>query len=123
MKKIMIVDDEPMILKMGSFILHKAGLPAVTVTSAKEAIELLKDGDIEFIFMDIEMPELNGIDAVKMIRADESIAEVPICLMSGTVTDDLIIQGCKLGTTGCITKPLSAEEMYTALDSAGIARH
>jgi DNA-binding response OmpR family regulator len=73
-KKILIVDDEVSIRDMLSEFFNIAGYAALTAASAEEALNILKDNSIEVIFLDLDLPCMNGIELCKTIRKSNQVS-------------------------------------------------
>ncbi len=73
-RKILVVDDEEAILNMFERAFSRGGYKVRTAESAEEALELLKGEKIQVMFLDLNMPEMNGVDLCKEIRKDFPMA-------------------------------------------------
>lgn len=113
--KIMIIDDDGMILKMASFILKRFGHETVTALSGDEGISLMRTKLPDLLLLDIEMPQKNGFETLEEIRADSSLSALKVCMMSGTVTGEIKSKAQSLGAVGVISKPLEAAEIADLL--------
>ncbi|MCW1309821.1 MAG: response regulator [Candidatus Parvarchaeota archaeon] len=102
--KILIVDDEENIRKMLSRFLFKKGFDVLTSTNGLEAYEIIKKNDVDIIFLDIFMPEMNGeefIDLALKIKPD-----LKIIVISGD-TQDLALKMLKKGAFDYLQKPIN----------------
>ena len=113
MSRILFVDDDSMILRMTAFIAKKGGFEALGTSSGEECIEVLKREKPDMVFIDVEMPGLSGLDTLRKIRDDSSIADARVCLMTGTMTDELRENAAELGAVGVIEKPIQAAEVLS----------
>ena len=118
MSRILFTDDDPMMLRMAGFIMKKTGNEALTASSGEEGLAKLKSESPDMVFIDIEMPGMSGLEMLAQIRQDSTLASVPVCLMSGTVTDRVKAQAAELGALGVIGKPLQAAEVASVIASA-----
>lgn len=107
-KKIMIVDDMKMIRTSLKIYLKELGYQnIIEAVNGKDAVEKYASEKPDFVFMDIVMPELNGNEALKVIRAKTQ--ETPVVMLT-SVADKDVINECKiLGIDGYILKPLTKE--------------
>jgi len=78
MKKILHVDDESLITTIFSKRLSFYGIESHSLNDPKEAISFLEEGDYGVLLTDVMMPEISGIDLIKMIRAHPKLRELPI---------------------------------------------
>lgn len=81
MEKILIVDDEPEVRKSFAHFLGEHGYDPATAGNALEAIRLCRRGDVAAVVCDFHMPEMNGAELLKQLRADHP--GVPVVMMSG----------------------------------------
>jgi CheY-like chemotaxis protein len=84
--RILIVDDEPAILDIVETYLQVAGYLVIKANSATQGIALAKEVVPDLILMDVMLPDMNGADAVKKIRADLFIAHIPVIFLTGMIT-------------------------------------
>jgi CheY-like chemotaxis protein len=108
-KKILMVDDEPDILKIVKFRLLNAGYEVIFASNGQEGVDLARAQSPDLIIMDYRMPILNGIDAAKLIKKDAQLKHIPILFMtasSATITEDIIKA---VGIEAYLTKPFEAD--------------
>ena len=110
----LLVDDSRVNLLMGSKILGSFGLNVVTAGNGKEAIEHCKTHKFHLIFMDLEMPELAGIEAATVLR-EQKISYAPIYALTAN-NDDSTRLLCRAHMNGFINKPLKKEKIEKVLD-------
>lgn len=114
--KVLIVDDQHINLMLMDAIVRSLGHEVVTVDSAKEGIFLLRKETFDILMMDIEMPEMNGIDAAKLIRSSGIVApEFPIVAVTANSDDDDRAAYKAAGMQGYIQKPISPEALVDVL--------
>ena len=117
--KVLIVDDSPFVRYLLKTIFEKAGhrVCAEAVTG-EQAIECYKEHRPDLITMDVIMPDMNGIDAVKAIRKINRKAKILIVSAMGQRT---IIEGAmKAGAVDYVIKPFPAARILEALERAGL---
>jgi CheY-like chemotaxis protein len=109
-KQFLVVDDE----KLNCFFLKEFfnihELPVEMAVNGKEAIEKWEQQDFAAILMDIKMPEIDGLEATRIIRRrekDEGRAYTPIFAVSGCTHKDFKVQCAKVGMDGFIRKPVN----------------
>ena len=107
-KTLLIVDDEPKICEMLSRFFDARGFHAVTATSGRQAIELLTRECPAYLLLDIRMPDVSGLDVLKMAKARcPSVKVVMVTAIDDQQTADDAFQ---LGATDYITKPFELDE-------------
>ena len=80
------------------------------------ALPMLKKGDFEFVIADWNMPEMQGIDLLKHIRADEELKHIPVLMVVAEAKREQIVEAARAGVNGYIVKPFTAEILKEKLD-------
>jgi len=114
-KTIIIVDDNLTNLTVGKNML-KTFYHVIPVASAKEMFETLEEIVPSLILLDIEMPEMDGYEAIQKLKADERFAEIPIIFLTAKDDADSELEGLDLGAADYITKPFSAPLLLKRID-------
>ena len=112
--KILVVDDEPDLREMLSGILFDKGYEAVMAQNGREAIKIVKDNGLSIIFMDIKMPDMNGVEAYKEIKKT-STAAVTV-MMTGYVVEDLVKEAMNEGVYACLKKPFEMDDILNIVE-------
>lgn len=113
--QILVVDDQPIILKS---ILHKlksTGYKIITASNGQEAIEKYQDHYPDLILLDINMPNGNGFDVIRYIRQVKE-SQTPIIVMSGINKEDEIVKAFDLGVNDYIQKPVGLNEVLARIN-------
>ncbi len=108
MTSILIVDDSPTIRRMVRASL--AGLPGLTFREAKtglEAIESLVVAPADLIVLDLNMPDMHGIDVLKLVRSQSTLANLPVVVLTTRGDDSSRRAATAAGATLYLTKPFS----------------
>jgi len=113
LKTIFIVDDSDTNLATAEEALEDY-YSVMTLPSAPKMFKLLEKITPDLILLDIEMPEINGFDALKSLKANNSWANIPVIFLTGTIDAAIEKRSSELGAVGIITKPFSS---YVLLDS------
>ena len=114
-KHILIVDDEPEIRKIIQEILNDEGYSTSTASSAEEARIEANNKKPDLVFLDIWMPEEDGISLLKD-WTNQSETEFPVIMISGHATIETAIEATKLGARDFIEKPVSIEKLLTSAE-------
>ena len=114
-KLIMVVDDEMEIRNIINDILVEEGYKSIVASSANEARQLLIKHTPDLVFLDIWMPDEDGITLLKEWAEDQS-KQFPVIMISGHATIETAIQATKLGAADFIEKPISIENLFGAID-------
>jgi putative two-component system response regulator len=102
--KIILVDDNPSNLRAGKNVLSEK-YEVYTAPSAAKLFDLLGDIKPAMILLDIEMPEMNGYEAIKILKAGENTKNIPVIFLTGKTDTENELEGLDLGAIDYITKP------------------
>ena len=80
---ILVVDDNPVNLRLVEFILSKQGYTVRTASSSFVALDVLEKSCVDLVLLDIQMPELDGIELARRLRSNPETREIPIVALSG----------------------------------------
>ena len=108
MKRILVVDDEEMILRTVRAYLDREGFKTYTATDGEEALRAFEEKGPDLIVLDLMLPKLNGIEVTKRIRAKSS---VPIIMLTAKAAEADRIVGLELGADDYLVKPFSPREL------------
>ncbi len=106
--KILVVDDEALLVKGIRFNLQNEGYEVVTGSNGLEAVELALDPKVDLIVLDIMMPEMDGLTACSKIR---EFSQVPIILLTAKTDDMDKLMGFDYGADDYVTKPFNILEL------------
>jgi len=117
--KILIVDDSKTFRKMIKAVLTEAGYnEIIEAESAKQAFDILKiadeeaeDSEIDLILMDIVMPEVDGIEATRIIKTKKHLRDIPIVMVSALTEKDSLVRAFDVGAIDFINKPINSVEL------------
>lgn len=104
---VLVCDDDSVQRLLIRECLESAGMVVVEAEDGREAIELVSNYRPDFIFMDIEMPGLNGIEVCRILRDRPESVDTPILIVTGADDQETIDLGFEAGATQYITKPLN----------------
>jgi two-component system chemotaxis response regulator CheY len=122
-RTILVVDDDPMIRKLIATTLEDvSGYRLQEAGDGFEAVERAVEVQPEIVFLDIDMPRLNGIETCRRLRSDPATAEATIVMLTGD-SGDVAERGAQsAGADLFLTKPFSPLHLLRLVDSIG-ARH
>jgi CheY-like chemotaxis protein len=104
--QILIIDDNPMDIKIASSVIERSGFACHGFTDYLLAIEWLNQSTPQLIFLDLQMPQTTGYEVILILKKMESLADVPIIIISGKNQTDDIMKAIKLGAVDYVVKPL-----------------
>jgi len=111
--KILVVDDEPVVLNSCRKVLEEDGFDVRLVPSADKALKVIKDEGFDLLLVDVKMPKHDGIYLMQKVK--EQWPDIPIIVMSGYPTPDTITDGAKMGAAAFIAKPFTPDELIKEL--------
>jgi len=115
---VLAVDDDMINLKLLKSMLMKTGSVAEVVEAGNgsDAIGVLKSrNDIDLILLDIIMPVMNGIEMLKVVRADENLKQLPIIVL--TTDETKKGEALEYGANGFLMKPIRADDLKTKIET------
>ena len=117
--RILLVDDNKTNRKLGTKILNRLGYAPEDVGSATEAIDRLQEEQFDLVLMDIEMPDIDGVEATRKIRdMDSSSAAVHIIAMTANAMVGDRERYLRAGMDGYISKPIRLNALITGIRNA-----
>lgn len=115
-KRILIVDDDIRNIFALAQILEEKGIEIVEAENGRDALNLLsRDARFDLILMDLMMPEMDGYQAMKTIRADLSIREIPIIAITAKAMKDDYHEAIRHGANDYIAKPVDDQKLFSLL--------
>lgn len=110
--RVLVVDDDPMILKLVEELLRRAKMEAVLADSAVEAAEILRKPPLpDVMVLDLMLPEISGIEFLKQMRSKAMFADLPVVILSALAEPDDIRRGLDAGADRYLTKPYLASNL------------
>ncbi len=113
-KKILLVDDAETILMMERMILGR-DYDLIIAKDGQEAVEKARVERPDLILLDIVMPVMNGIEACRMIRSDESTSDVPVIMVTTRGSEDIVKSAFESGCNEYVTKPINKIELLNKI--------
>ena len=111
-KKVLVVDDEKLIVKGIRFSLEQDGMEVDCAYDGEEALELAKNNDFDIILLDVMLPGLSGFEVCQAIR---EFSDVPIVMLTAKSEDIDKIMGLEYGADDYITKPFDTKEVIARI--------
>lgn len=115
--RILVVDDFPTMRRIVRSLLKELGFTNVEeAEDGQEGLSKLRGGGFEFVVSDWNMPNLNGLDMLKQIRADEALKSLPVLMVTAEAKKDNIVAAAQAGANGYIVKPFTAATLEEKLN-------
>ncbi|HLX45104.1 MAG TPA: response regulator [Bryobacteraceae bacterium] len=115
---ILIVDDSAAIRKILQRVIRQADIPIGNVIEAgdgKEALEAMKTQTIGLILSDINMPNMDGIEMLGHLKANDAWKNVPVVMVSTEGSQAKVLEAVQLGAAGYVRKPFNADQIKEKL--------
>jgi two-component system nitrogen regulation response regulator NtrX len=113
---ILVVDDEQGIREVLQDVLADEGHRVIAVEDGFRALEILEEGAVDLVILDVWLPNMGGIDVLKRIR--EGWPEIEVVVISGHANINMAVQAVKIGAFDFLEKPLSLEKTITVVENA-----
>lgn len=114
-KKVLSVDDSESVRQMVTFALETAGYEVVGAADGRKALERLKTGPVDLVITDLNMPNMNGIELIKAIRALPGFKFLPIVMLTTESDESRKQEGRAAGATGWIVKPFKQDQLLAVV--------
>lgn len=111
--KVLVVDDDRRMVRTICDILKVKGYEAAEAYTGEEAVEKVKSDNPDCVLMDVRMPGLNGVEALKMIKGISP--DLPVVLMSAYTTEEQVAEAKQLGADTVLTKPVDLQMIFSFL--------
>ncbi|MDT7836243.1 response regulator [Aquabacterium sp. OR-4] len=113
--QVLLVDDDPFQFKLTRMMLADAGVRLVWRGDARSALHQLGDDPPELVLMDIDMPQLDGIEAVRQLRRLPGMGQVPVIMLTSHSDRARVVQSLQAGASGFVVKPFSKKVLHEVL--------
>jgi DNA-binding response OmpR family regulator len=114
--KVLVVDDDPLMLEAISHCLRKSDVEIVTAKNGFEAITIARDGGLDLIISDIMMPEMSGLSLLCLLK-QFYFNQIPVIIISSLDKADIILSSLGLGADDFITKPIDFKRLSSRVRS------
>ena len=113
-RKILVADDSKLMHKMYEVMLRQYAL--VYASDGRQALDRLREHpDIDLVLLDVNMPNMNGLEFLAQLRADGARADLPVIIISTEGRDEDTVRGMEAGATAYVKKPFHTEEILDAI--------
>lgn len=112
--QLLIIDDEPRIVKFLQVKLKTLGYEVLTASNGKDALELIQAQEPDLVILDVLMPVMDGFETLKQLR---SFSSVPVIMLSAKGANIDKIKGLRLGADDYLAKPFSPDELIARIEA------
>ncbi len=122
-KRILIADDDEVILKVGKFNLERAGYEVITAANGGDAVEMAKMEHPDLIILDVMMPVMDGYTALLKLKGDEETKDIPVIILTAQVGEMYEKISLEMGVVEHLNKPFNPNELVERVDTIlGVSR-
>lgn len=117
--KVLVAEDDPTMRHMMGTLLSRRNIPARLVEDGERAVEAWENGDFSIIFMDVQMPNMDGLEATRIIREKEKArgGHVAIIAMTAHTMPEDKAECLESGMDNYISKPIDFDELLSLIDN------
>jgi DNA-binding response OmpR family regulator len=110
-RRVLIVDDEPVLCTTLTRILKNAGIPSLGVGDGVTALETIEVSEIDLIYLDIHLPEMDGLEVLKTLQ--QRGREIPVILLTAHASLQSALEALRLGASDYLVKPINPETIVS----------
>lgn len=116
--KVLIIDDEWMIVRALTARLSTLGFEMRTAPDGLAGLAAAKSFQPDIILLDLRMPDIDGFEVLRRLRADQSLARIPVIILTANVKDTVRQEATVLGAAGFFCKPYDPAKLLACMNSA-----
>lgn len=114
-RKILVCDDSKLLHRMFEMMLRQ--YPLVHAYDGREALQrLAENADVDLVLLDVNMPNMNGLELLAAMKADKKLARIPVVLITTEGGDDQTKKGLEAGASAYVKKPFRNEELISVVE-------
>jgi DNA-binding response OmpR family regulator len=114
---VLVADDEEDILTLVTTIIERSGHRVMSVRDGAAALAAVRERTPDLVVLDISMPEVDGLEVLRRIRADEETGDLPVLLLSARAQEDDVRRGFEAGASAYVKKPFSPIELAERVEA------
>ena len=119
---VLVVDDsQELISFLVNTVLPHCGYGSVVATTGTQALRIINDRHPDVILLDMELPDMNGLDLVEQLRRQG--IKAPIIMMTARGSEEMAVRAFQLGARDCLVKPFTADQVAAAIEDALYLSH
>ena len=119
----LVVDDFSTMRRIIKNLLHDLGYAnVIEADDGTTALPLLKEGNVDFLITDWNMPGMSGLELLKQVRADARLAKMPVLMLTAEAKREQIVEAVQAGVSGYVIKPFTAATLKEKIDKILAAR-
>ncbi|MGH9434912.1 MAG: response regulator [Terriglobia bacterium] len=114
-QRIVVIEDEKDIVNLLSYTLRKEGYDVRTAVRGQEGLDLIRRGPVDLALIDIMLPDLDGLEVCKRLRADPQLKRLPVIFLTAKGEEFDRVLGLELGADDYVVKPFSPRELVARI--------
>ena len=117
-KKILVVDDDDLVLIAIQELLTPLGFSVTSLASGQEALDAISRDRFDLVILDVSMPEITGFEVCQRVRQMESYAETPVLMLTARSGEEDKQRGMEVGANLYLPKPISPKRLISLVEEA-----
>ncbi|MCF7669330.1 MAG: response regulator [Verrucomicrobia bacterium] len=110
MSKVLIAEDDPLMMQLVSFKLKQNGVNVITARDGESALALAQNEKPDLIVLDCMMPVMDGFEVLRRLKESDELRRIPVVMLTARNKDVDVVTGLELGASDYIPKPFSPNE-------------
>ncbi len=110
-KKILVIDDNPVVLRMNQSLLPAAGYAVLSAASAEEGFRMAREESPDMILLDVILPKMHGFELCRQLKQHAQTKHIPVVIVTGTGLTDVVRQEPGIGADDYLSKPYGKAEL------------
>jgi two-component system cell cycle response regulator DivK len=110
-KTILVIEDNPKNMKLVRDVLEHSGFEVLAATTGEEGVRLAGDRPVDLVLMDLQLPGIDGLEALRLIRKGERNRDVPVVAVTASAMSQDRTRAFQAGFDGYVEKPISARAL------------
>ncbi len=115
MASVLVVEDNPANMKLATFLLESAGHSVISATDAEVGLALARAEQPDLILMDIQLPGMDGLEAISLLKSDEATRAIPVIALTALAMKGDEARIMESGCDGYIAKPMRYQEFLASI--------
>jgi len=116
-KLILVVEDNPVDLKVITKILESKKYKVISAANGEEGLKIAKDNRPDLMILDCQMPVLNGLEMCKMVKEDVDIKDIPVIFLTGIDTSKNVLDCFEADAWNYLSKPIDAKVLMSEIEA------
>lgn len=117
-KTVLMIEDDPLVMETICDNLEMRGFQTIRAGNALKGLTKLVEFDVDIVLLDINMPDLDGIETLKNIKKNDKTKNIPVLMLTGDAKKEIITQCLATGIADYIVKPVNADKLVTRIKKA-----